>query len=197
MAHAWKACWVQALGGSNPPSSAPVIPVFSRDRDSFEIWWHSSWHSYRSLLVPERPGIPRISTTPMRRLRHDCLMSQPALAVFGHYPASRTQAKHLSRAARSVVCPRGRRLRPRDDSSRTWLRSGLFDASMFAKSPRGERQWSSSRSMPTEVAHASPRQASMPSRTANTAMTRPAIASAHHQPNQVLARRPIRTAADR
>ena len=34
MAHAWKACWVQALGGSNPPSSAPVIPVFSRDRDS-------------------------------------------------------------------------------------------------------------------------------------------------------------------
>lgn len=22
MAHAWKACWVQALGGSNPPSSA-------------------------------------------------------------------------------------------------------------------------------------------------------------------------------
>ncbi len=26
MAHAWKACWVQALGGSNPPSSAPVSP---------------------------------------------------------------------------------------------------------------------------------------------------------------------------
>ena len=24
MAHAWKACWVQALGGSNPPSSAAV-----------------------------------------------------------------------------------------------------------------------------------------------------------------------------
>src|SRR5690606_15070042 len=23
MAHAWKACWVNALGGSNPPSSAP------------------------------------------------------------------------------------------------------------------------------------------------------------------------------
>src|ERR1700754_842556 len=23
MAHAWKACWVKALGGSNPPSSAP------------------------------------------------------------------------------------------------------------------------------------------------------------------------------
>ena len=22
MAHAWKACWVEALGGSNPPSSA-------------------------------------------------------------------------------------------------------------------------------------------------------------------------------
>ena len=26
MAHAWKACWVQALGGSNPPSSAGVWP---------------------------------------------------------------------------------------------------------------------------------------------------------------------------
>jgi hypothetical protein len=27
MAHAWKACWVQALGGSNPPSSANLCPV--------------------------------------------------------------------------------------------------------------------------------------------------------------------------
>ena len=26
MAHAWKACWVQALGGSNPPSSATTFP---------------------------------------------------------------------------------------------------------------------------------------------------------------------------
>jgi len=25
MAHAWKACWVQALGGSNPPFSAVVF----------------------------------------------------------------------------------------------------------------------------------------------------------------------------
>ena len=25
MAHAWKACWVQALGGSNPPSSAVSV----------------------------------------------------------------------------------------------------------------------------------------------------------------------------
>src|SRR5665647_1912450 len=32
MAHAWKACWVKALGGSNPPSSAgegPVTCVFA------------------------------------------------------------------------------------------------------------------------------------------------------------------------
>src|SRR5690606_31254725 len=27
MAHAWKACWVQALGGSNPPFSAKVTSV--------------------------------------------------------------------------------------------------------------------------------------------------------------------------
>ena len=64
MAHAWKACWVQALGGSNPPSSATVIPVFSRDRDSLEI----PWHSYRSHSVSERPGIPRIATMLMHRL---------------------------------------------------------------------------------------------------------------------------------
>ena len=25
MAHAWNACWVNALGGSNPPSSADVL----------------------------------------------------------------------------------------------------------------------------------------------------------------------------
>lgn len=31
MAHAWKACWVQALGGSNPPSSASS-PLHDGDR---------------------------------------------------------------------------------------------------------------------------------------------------------------------
>ena len=31
MAHAWKACWVQALGGSNPPSSAEAKDSFIGD----------------------------------------------------------------------------------------------------------------------------------------------------------------------
>src|SRR5450830_1408793 len=31
MAHAWKACWVKALGGSNPPSSAGDGPVTCSD----------------------------------------------------------------------------------------------------------------------------------------------------------------------
>ena len=49
MAHAWKACWVQALGGSNPPSSATE----PRDRFRFRgfccLWrrWCSGRHRAR------------------------------------------------------------------------------------------------------------------------------------------------------
>ena len=35
MAHAWKACWVQALGGSNPPSSATVQSEVEVQQTSF------------------------------------------------------------------------------------------------------------------------------------------------------------------
>ena len=49
----------------------------------------------------------------------------------------------------------------------------------------------------TEVAQASPRHASTPSRTANAAITRPATASAHHHPNALLSTSPSSTAAER
>lgn len=44
---------------------------------------------------------------------------------------------------------------------------------------------------------ASPFQASIPSRSAQNAMTRPAIGSAHVQPKRLSSRRPTRTAAER
>jgi hypothetical protein len=39
MAHAWKACWVKALGGSNPPSSANVFPPQIR---MFRAFWNGA-----------------------------------------------------------------------------------------------------------------------------------------------------------
>lgn len=40
MAHAWKACWVQALGGSNPPSSATDLRR-----------WPEAHHAPRAIAV--------------------------------------------------------------------------------------------------------------------------------------------------
>lgn len=89
-----------------------------------------------------------------------------------------------------VVVPFGQ-VQPNTDAHerRDCCRSGGYLSWWFASS--------SSRIMPTDVAHASPRQASMPSLIAKAAMTSPAIASAHHQPNNVLSNSPARTAADR
>src|SRR5688500_3299948 len=35
MAHAWNACWVNALGGSNPPFSATGNPVLTMSEPGF------------------------------------------------------------------------------------------------------------------------------------------------------------------
>ena len=54
MAHAWKACWVQALGGSNPPSSA------TGPRDRFR---------FRGFLLPVEPLVfqaPLVFRAPAR-----------------------------------------------------------------------------------------------------------------------------------
>ena len=56
MAHAWKACWVQALGGSNPPSSATE----PRDRFRFRgfccLW--RRWCSRRRWCSGRRRARP-------------------------------------------------------------------------------------------------------------------------------------------
>src|SRR5690554_241469 len=57
MAHAWKACWVNALGGSNPPSSAS-----RRARDLQRCGWRALRHDHVraddpvEVLVAVRPS---------------------------------------------------------------------------------------------------------------------------------------------
>ena len=70
MAHAWKACWVQALGGSNPPSSA----TGPRDRFRFRgfccVWrrWCSgrrrAWPPARSPHASLRLGVVDLEARP-------------------------------------------------------------------------------------------------------------------------------------
>ena len=59
MAHAWKACWVQALGGSNPPSSA----TGPRDRFRFRGFC-VRWSRLRGVL--SACVCPRAATPPLR-----------------------------------------------------------------------------------------------------------------------------------
>ena len=61
MAHAWKACWVQALGGSNPPSSA----TGPRDRFRFRgfccLWRRVLWVPL-VFRAPSGPAAREIAT---------------------------------------------------------------------------------------------------------------------------------------
>ena len=76
MAHAWKACWVQALGGSNPPSSATGPRDLLRFRGFCCLWrrlcclwcrWCSGRRRARPLCVPLGGGPP--ASRPRRELR--------------------------------------------------------------------------------------------------------------------------------
>lgn len=95
MAHAWKACWVKALGGSNPPSSANGVRS-------------SRQHGHR-LCMPGRPRRTRAAqqepqSAPSHRLRHGAsrtLVTQH----FGHGSLQR-----LDRALVDRQRPRRRRL---------------------------------------------------------------------------------------
>ena len=60
MAHAWKACWVQALGGSNPPSSATGPRDLLRFRGfcCLSRRWCSGRRRARPLCVPVGGGPP-------------------------------------------------------------------------------------------------------------------------------------------
>ena len=54
MAHAWKACWVKALGGSNPPSSAKCL-----------------YPTPKQVTVTNRTGTMRTRREVVRRRRHE------------------------------------------------------------------------------------------------------------------------------
>ena len=88
MAHAWKACWVQALGGSNPPSSA----TGPRDRFRFRGF---------CCLQPRLISGRRESCPPASRPRRVLLLV--VLLVFW---APEGPAALMGRAA---LCARGRR----------------------------------------------------------------------------------------
>ena len=85
MAHAWKACWVQALGGSNPPSSATGPRDLLRFRGFCCLWrrlcclwcrWCSGRRRARPLCVPLGGGPP--ASRPRRELRSARRLEAPA-----------------------------------------------------------------------------------------------------------------------
>jgi len=55
MAHAWKACWVQALGGSNPPSSATLTSTNARLAAMRTSGQHARSLSSRLIRRPTSP----------------------------------------------------------------------------------------------------------------------------------------------
>ena len=85
MAHAWKACWVQALGGSNPPSSA----TGPRDRFRFRgfccLWrrWCCLWCRWCSGRRRARPPArsPHASFARSGRSRSPPVPSGPSGAL--------------------------------------------------------------------------------------------------------------------
>ena len=118
MAHAWKACWVQALGGSNPPSSA----TGPRDRFRFR-----GFRCLQPRLISGR----RESCPPASRPRRvlllvvllvfwapegpAALMGRAALCARGRRPAREPSAPRASLGAssRSPARPRRRPPAPR------------------------------------------------------------------------------------
>ena len=118
MAHAWKACWVQALGGSNPPSSA----TGPRDRFRFRGF---------CCLQPRLISGRRESCPPASRPRRvlllvvllvfwapegpAALMGRAALCARGRRPAREPSAPRASLGAssRSPARPRRRPPAPR------------------------------------------------------------------------------------
>ena len=117
MAHAWKACWVQALGGSNPPSSANAIPVSPRDRDSSETSWHSLWHSYRSLSA---------FTRPVPGLAWDCAIDGHSVSSTEPVPSATTARGARLHDHRCASVPRGA-TRERNGADHKPEFSGLVD----------------------------------------------------------------------
>ena len=103
MAHAWKACWVQALGGSNPPSSATE----PRDRFRFRgfccLWRRVLWVP----LVFRAPSCPAAREIATREpAARKCRSRSPPV------PSGPSGALHTS-GAWSLMCGSARRLEAR------------------------------------------------------------------------------------
>ena len=97
MAHAWKACWVQALGGSNPPSSA------TRPRDRFRF---RGFCCLQPRLISGR----REFCPPASRPRRVLLLVVPLVFWAPSGPAAREIATRELRSARRLEarpCPPG------------------------------------------------------------------------------------------
>ena len=110
MAHAWKACWVQALGGSNPPSSA----TGPRDRFRFRgfccLWrrWCCLWCRWCSGRRRARPPArsPHASFARSGRSRSPPVPSGPSGAL--HTGGAWCADVWLGASARCPARPRHR-----------------------------------------------------------------------------------------
>ena len=111
MAHAWKACWVQALGGSNPPSSA----TGPRDRFRFRgfccLW--------RRVLLLVVPLVFRAPSDPA------ALMGRAAVCAGGRRSAREPSAPRVVACGAAGVLGAVGPGRPRDRHTRASL--GVVD----------------------------------------------------------------------
>ena len=108
MAHAWKACWVQALGGSNPPSSA----TGPRDRFRFRGFCclgrrSCSGRRARPLCVPVGGGPP--ASRPRCELRSARRLEARPRPATAHQHRGRSLRRPLTGGACST-CGSARRL---------------------------------------------------------------------------------------
>ena len=101
MAHAWKACWVQALGGSNPPSSATGPRDLLRFRGfcCLSRRWCSGRRRARPLCVPLGGG------PPASRPRRVLLLVVPLVFWAPSGPAAREIATRELRSEWSISKP--------------------------------------------------------------------------------------------
>ena len=92
MAHAWKACWVHALAGSNPASSAAAHPppLVSRDSNQESALTSNRRHS---------PGMPLSGRDPRSANR----MDEPTTRSFT-VPETNTRPLPASAMTRAAMC---------------------------------------------------------------------------------------------
>ena len=128
MAHAWKACWVQALGGSNPPSSATGPRDLLRFRGFCCLW--RRWCSGRRRARPPARS-PHASFARSGRSRSPPVPSGPsgALHTGGTYVAEvwtgASSRSPAGLASRSTLYPQFRMQFPNACSLRLCEKPGI------------------------------------------------------------------------